>query len=146
MLRLISENDYDSERLDLTDQFSATVVAHIEPFGGDIRPVIIEIIPERTIAFHTVSSMSRQSASHPSARFSRSISCGYRPDRQHRRDSPRLGPGQKRRRGVDCGRAAINAIIRIAAVLNVRTVLSLRVPILFPLHNRRLYTQGNDLS
>jgi hypothetical protein len=45
MLRLISENDYDSERLDLTDQFSDTVVAYIEPFGGDIRPVIIEIIP-----------------------------------------------------------------------------------------------------
>jgi len=29
---------------------------------------------------------------------------------------------------VDSGQSAINAIIRIAAVLNVRTVLSLRVP------------------
>ena len=45
MLRLISEDDYDSERLDLTDQFSATVVAYIEPCGGHIRSVIIEIIP-----------------------------------------------------------------------------------------------------
>jgi len=34
------------------------------------------------------------SANHPSAPFSRSISCGYRPDRQHRRDSPRLLSGE----------------------------------------------------
>jgi len=27
---------------------------------------------------------------HPSAPFSRWISCGFKPDRQHRRDSPRL--------------------------------------------------------
>jgi hypothetical protein len=45
MLRLISENDYDSEGLNLTDQFSDTIAAYIEPFDGDIRLVSIEIIP-----------------------------------------------------------------------------------------------------
>ena len=43
-LRLVSENDYDSEALNLTDQFSDTIAVYIEPFDGDIRLVSIEVI------------------------------------------------------------------------------------------------------
>lgn len=43
-LRLVSENDYDPEGLNLTDEFSDVIAAYIEPFDGDIRLVSIETI------------------------------------------------------------------------------------------------------
>ena len=43
-LRLVAENDYDTEGLNLMDEFSDNICAYIEPFDGDIRLVSIEAI------------------------------------------------------------------------------------------------------
>ncbi len=44
ILRLVAENDYDDEGLNLTDEFSDTIASYIEPFDGDIRLIGIKAI------------------------------------------------------------------------------------------------------
>jgi hypothetical protein len=43
-LRLIAINDHDPEGLNLLDEFSDTISAHVEPFDGDIKIVSVEAI------------------------------------------------------------------------------------------------------
>ena len=43
-LRLVAENDYDPEGLNLMDEFSDNICAYIEPFDGDMKLVSVEII------------------------------------------------------------------------------------------------------
>ena len=43
-LRLIAENDYDPDGLNLMDEFSDNLCAYVGPFDGDMRIVSIEKI------------------------------------------------------------------------------------------------------
>lgn len=43
-LRLIAENDYDSEGLNLIDEFSDNICAYVEPFDGDLKLVSVETL------------------------------------------------------------------------------------------------------
>ena len=43
-LRLIAINDHDPEGLNLLDEFSDTISAHVEPFDGDIKILSVEAI------------------------------------------------------------------------------------------------------
>ncbi|PWB83449.1 MAG: hypothetical protein C3F11_06555 [Methylocystaceae bacterium] len=43
-LRLVAENDYDSEGLNLMDEFSDNISAYVESFDGDIKLVSVEIL------------------------------------------------------------------------------------------------------
>jgi hypothetical protein len=43
-LRLVAENDYDPEGLNLKDEFSDNICAYIEPFDGDIELVSVETL------------------------------------------------------------------------------------------------------
>jgi hypothetical protein len=41
-LRLVAENDYDPEGLNLMDEFSDIICTYVEPFDGDIKLVSVE--------------------------------------------------------------------------------------------------------
>lgn len=43
-LRLVAENDYDPEGLNLMDEFSDNMCAYIKTFDGDMKLVNIEIV------------------------------------------------------------------------------------------------------
>lgn len=43
-LRLVAENDYDPEGLNLTNEFSDNICAYLEPFDGDIELVSVETL------------------------------------------------------------------------------------------------------
>jgi hypothetical protein len=43
-LRLVADNDYDPEGLNLTDEFSDNIAAYVEPFDGNIELVSVEAI------------------------------------------------------------------------------------------------------
>ncbi len=44
-LRLVAENDYDPDGLNLMDEFSDNICASIEPFDGDMTLVSNKTIP-----------------------------------------------------------------------------------------------------
>lgn len=44
-LRLVAENDHDSEGLNLMDEFSDNICANVELFDGDMKLVSVETIP-----------------------------------------------------------------------------------------------------
>jgi len=44
VLRLIAENDYDPEGLNLIDEFSDNICAYIAPFNGSIKLVSVEAL------------------------------------------------------------------------------------------------------
>jgi hypothetical protein len=43
-LRLVAENDYDPEGLNLMDEFSDNICAYVEPFDGDLKLVSVETL------------------------------------------------------------------------------------------------------
>lgn len=43
-LRLVAENDYDPEGLNLMDGVSDNICAHVEPFVGDFKLVSVETL------------------------------------------------------------------------------------------------------
>jgi len=43
-LRLVAENDYDPDGLNLMDEFSDNIAAYVEPLDGDIELVSIETL------------------------------------------------------------------------------------------------------
>ena len=43
-LRLVAENDYDPEGLNLMDEFSDNISAYVEPFDGDLKLVSVETL------------------------------------------------------------------------------------------------------
>jgi hypothetical protein len=43
-LRLVAENDYDPEGLNLMDEFSDNICAFVEPFDGDLTLVSVETL------------------------------------------------------------------------------------------------------
>jgi hypothetical protein len=43
-LRLVAENDHDSEGLNLRDEFSDNICAYTEPFDGDMKLVSVDTI------------------------------------------------------------------------------------------------------
>jgi hypothetical protein len=43
--RLVAENDFDPEGLNLMDEFSYNICAYVEPFGGDLKLVSVETLP-----------------------------------------------------------------------------------------------------
>lgn len=43
-LRLVAENDYDAEGLNLMGEFSDNICAYVEPFDGDLKLVSIETL------------------------------------------------------------------------------------------------------
>lgn len=44
-LRLVAENDYDQDGLNLIDEFSDNICACVEPFGGDLKLVSVGALP-----------------------------------------------------------------------------------------------------
>lgn len=44
-LRLVAENDYDSEGLNLMDEFSDNICAYVGAFDGDLKLVSVETLP-----------------------------------------------------------------------------------------------------
>lgn len=44
-LRLVAENDYDPEGLNLMDELSDNICAYVEPFDGDLKLVSVETLP-----------------------------------------------------------------------------------------------------
>jgi hypothetical protein len=43
-LRLVAENDYDPEGLNLMDEFSDNICAYVEAFDGDLKLVSVETL------------------------------------------------------------------------------------------------------
>ncbi len=43
-LRLVADNDYDPEGLNLTDEFSDNITAYVAPFDGNIELVSVETL------------------------------------------------------------------------------------------------------
>ena len=43
-LRLVAENDYDAQGLNLLDEFSDNICAYVEPFDGDLKLVSVETL------------------------------------------------------------------------------------------------------